>query len=236
MRVTSNVTIEAPFFGFPDVGHGGYTAGIMAERLAGSLEVRFLSPPPLEVPLTLTEHDEALALADGNTLIAEAKCAELDVVVPTPPSFEQAEASMAAYLNLPGRPSPTCMTCGTERAFGEGLRVFIGPVEGTGLAAGVWTPHRNFADEAANVRTRFVWAALDCPTFWGIRWANEDIGRVVTAKLAARVIAPIPADSPSIVVGWPIAHKKRLFRGGAAVFSASGDLLAVAEATWMRSD
>ena len=232
----STITIEAPFFGFPGIGHGGYTAGLISEHLPGPLEVRFANPPPLEVALSLVDRDGALALSDGEMLIADARRVDLDTSIPDPPSLREAELGMTANLNLQCHPSPTCMTCGPARAPGKGLRVLVGPVEGRDVVAGAWVPHGNFASEDGTVLTRFIWAALDCPTHWALRAAYGDQGRVVTARLAARLIAPIPADEPAIVMGWPVAKKgSRFLVGAAAIFSVTGEPLAFSEATWIRS-
>jgi hypothetical protein len=232
---TDTLTVEAPFFGFPNTGHGGYTGGLLAEHLAGTVQVKFVNPPPLEVPLSLARGEDTLTTSDGASVIAEARKVDLDIEIPEAPTFEVAEASAAANRDLRARPSATCMTCGPERAPGEGLRLFVGPVDGREIVAGAWIPHANFADADGILRTRFIWAALDCPTYWAVLSANGDQGRLVTARLAVRTIGPVPASEPVIVLAWPIAQRgRRLSVAGAAIVTPGGEALAVAEATWIN--
>jgi len=232
---TDTVTIEAPFFGLPNTGHGGYTGGLLAERLTGAVQVKFVNPPPLEVPLSLTHGEDTLTMRDGAGVIAEARKVDLDIDIPEAPTFEVAEASTATNRDLRPRPSPTCMTCGPERASGEGLRLFVGPVDGREIVAGAWTPHANFAAADGVLRPRFIWAALDCPTYWAVLSANGNQGRLVTARLAVRMVGPMPAEEPVIVLAWPIAQRgRRLSVAGAAIVTPGGEALAVAEATWIN--
>lgn len=233
---SSTITIEAPYYGFEGIGHGGYTAGRLAEHLDGQVEVKFVAPPPMEVPLDIEDRDGVLTLLADEQVIAEARPANLNIDIPTFPSLADARLSTEAYRNIARHPSPMCMTCGPERQFGEGLRVFAGHIPGAPVAAALWEPHPNFADAEGFVKKEFVWAALDCPTYWGIRAATADPGRIVTARLTAHLIHPVSQDERAVVTGWPIAERGRLLRGGAAIVSAEGEPLAIAEATWIRSE
>ena len=238
---TTTLTIEPVYFGFADIGHGGYTAGLIAEQLsplnADALEAKFVAPPPLGVPLTLVEDEEAATLSDGDQVIVEVRATVLETELPALPSLGEATTASAAYAGFTSHPAPMCMTCGPDRDPGAGLRVFVGPVEGRELVAGAWTPNAAFTDTEGFVFPRFVWASLDCPSYWAIASAHPDMGRVVTARLSADLRRPVPAGEPLVVIGWPLPKRgTRLFRSGAAIFTPGGQALAVAEATWINAD
>jgi hypothetical protein len=57
------VTIDAPFYGFPGVGLGGYAAGLLADRIPGSLQATLRKAPPLARPLQLQVTGEGAASA-----------------------------------------------------------------------------------------------------------------------------------------------------------------------------
>lgn len=237
---TTTMTIEPAYFGFAGIGHGGYTAGLIAEQRTSppvsALEAKFVAPPPLDAPLTLVEDDGVSTLRDGDALIVEVRPTILETQVPSPPSLDEATSASAAYAGFTSHPAPMCMTCGIDRDPGAGLRVFVGPVEGRELVAGAWTPNAAFADPEGLVFPRFVWASLDCPSYWAIASAHPDMGRIVTARLSVDLRHRVPADEPLVVTGWPLPRKgKRLFRSGAAIFTPDGELLAVAEATWISA-
>ena len=236
MTASETLTIGPEFFGFEGIGHGGYTSGLLAEHLPGSLEVKILQPPPLDTPMQLSTEDGQLTLTHADLVIARARRKALSMGVPPAPSLALAGQSMAFNRDLVEHPSPTCMTCGPQRDLGQGLRVFVGPSDDGELVAGSWVPHPNFADAEGNVRTPFVWAALDCPTYWAIRAGYGQQGRMVTGRLTVQTIAPVPTGSPCIVLGWPDQRKGgRLFVSGAAIVTPEGEPLAVAEAVWMSA-
>ncbi len=57
---------------------------------------------------------------------------------------------------------PCCFVCGPDRAPGDGLHVFAGPVEGSELVACPWVPDTSVASTRGSVSSEFLWAALDC--------------------------------------------------------------------------
>jgi acyl-coenzyme A thioesterase PaaI-like protein len=227
------VIVDERFHGYPGVAHGGYVAGSLAERFDEAVEVRFLAPVPVRVELDLRPEGDALVLSDGLSEMAVARGANLDVALPPVPSIDEAASAALGYRALSPRPSPTCMTCGIDRAPGEGLLVELGPVGD--LAAGAWSAHPSFAGPDGNLHSRFVWAALDCPSYWGLRFAVGEVGRLVTARLAASLVRPVPVGEAVIVVGWKIADRGKAFMlAGSGIFSSDGEPLAVARSTWMR--
>src|SRR5438067_2491138 len=77
--VVERVMIERRYCRPPNSAQGGYTCGLVAERLAGDCAmVAFGLPPPLERPLDLCRRNDGIAvLLDGERLLAEGARADL---------------------------------------------------------------------------------------------------------------------------------------------------------------
>ncbi|MET0273562.1 MAG: hypothetical protein ABW360_11285, partial [Phenylobacterium sp.] len=145
-----------------------------------------------------------------------------------------ARAAGGRYRGLEQRIHPICFTCGPQREDGDGLRVFVGQVEGAteGHVAGVWTPHAAFADEAGLTPVEIVWAALDCPGYFA--WV-ESLGRhgALLGTMTGEVLRQPKAGEECIVSAWPLAREGRKETAGVALFSAAGELLARAHQVWI---
>jgi hypothetical protein len=239
--MTGSLVIVSRFCGPPDSGNGGYVCGLIAGYLDGPAEVTLRQPPPLETTLTL-EHDAdgSIRVRDGQTLIAEATSSlnAPALQLPDPVSVQQARSAGArSHLRLhPGQhPFPTCFVCGPDRRPGDGLRIMVGPVAGRELSADLWYPAADLTSANGHVRPEFIWAALDCAGGIG---AIEDaiMGRApfLLGRLSARQIGEVKAGQPHVVTGWRLAAEGRKMLAGSALFAASGQPLAVAQATWIR--
>jgi hypothetical protein len=184
---------------------------------------------PLDTPLNVVrENDESVRLLEGDELVAEAHCApELDIQVPAPVSPDDARLASKRYRGLPGWVFRRCFVCGLARedAFG----VFAGKVDGRQLVASPWTPPEWTADAAGRVLPEFVWAVLDCPTYFAL-YTSGELPMSVLARLTAQVQAPVAAGDEHVVIAWPLDTDGRKRHAGAAVLSADGDTLAVARA------
>jgi hypothetical protein len=228
------ITIERRFNGPPGSGHGGWSAGSLAE-LTGSraAAVSLRRPPPLGRPLHVRAREGGgLEALDGDALVLEAE--PLDgVEVDAPPAVGPDAARAASTASPWGdrHPFPTCFACGPERAPGDGLRLFPGPV-GDGVLACPWTPAREFAGDDGAVVARAVWAALDCPT--AAPFAGPEPAPVVLARLAVALRAPVRADEPHVVGAWAVAVDGRKRRSAGVLWDAAGGMRAVAEALWIE--
>jgi len=257
--VLDPLVVEARFNGPPQSGNGGFVAGRLARRLhARTVEVTLRAPPPLGVPLQVRARaDGGLALHDGDTLLAEARAAGLELDVPPAPAYDDAHAAGALGRmragSRTGNPYLRCFGCGIERH--DGLRIIPSPVGETGIVATTWTPDASlaapgqpagtaagfttgfatgFAPEVpAEVATEIVWAALDCPA--GIAWVHRlpDAPPLVTGRITACIDGPILTGEPHIVIGWPIARDGRKLYAGTAVFDARGGLRARSLQLWL---
>jgi hypothetical protein len=232
--VAETVVVPRRFNGPKDSGNGGYTCGVVAALVdADSVRVSLRAPPPLERPLTVKRGD-GLTVLDGDTVVAEAAAAELDLDMPEPVGAEDAEeAARAGYERwTTGHPFPTCFVCGPDREPGDGLRIFPGQLPGRELWAAGWTPDASLADDG-EVRPECVWAALDCPTSAPV--ANFGKGApIVLAQLTTAIEAPVVSGRPHVLVSWKLGEDGRKRHGAAALFSETGELLARSRALWIE--
>ncbi len=111
-----SITIDERFCGPPGAGNGGYVCGRLAGLInAPAVEVTLRRPIPLEVPLSVLDHENgSVALQVDGALIAEAK-PSADLVLDHPPkrSFEEALRAMPGYTGLANsikNPSPAVLT------------------------------------------------------------------------------------------------------------------------------
>jgi hypothetical protein len=226
---TEPVSIPRRFNGPLENGNGGYCAGVAAGFLEGAAEASLRRPVPLDTPLDVVRQgDGSVRVLDGEVLVIEARSvAEVEVEVPAPVSPDQARAAAARYRGAADGPFSRCFVCGRARedAFG----VFAGAVEGRELVASPWTPPPWTADAAGHVRPEFVWAVLDCPTYFAL-YTDGELPMSVLARLAARIDAPVVAGTEHVVIGWPIEIEGRKHHAGSAVLSPDGEALAIARA------
>jgi hypothetical protein len=231
--MVETVTIETRFRGPPDSANGGYACGLLARRMDGAVEVTLRRPPPLEKPLEVEVENGGGSLLDGNELVAAARAAEVDVDVPESVSVDDAEAAAERCALLHDHPFPTCFVCGPDRAPGDGLRIFPGPVDGRLIVAAAWTPVDSLAHPDGRVVEEVVWGALDCPTSFGGALQGE-FSTSVLGRLTGRIVGPLEAGRPHVVVAWPIGADGRKWEGGSALFSDSGELKAYARGLWIE--
>ena len=228
--MAESVSISRRFNGPLESGNGGYSAGVVASScLSGPAAVNLRRPVPLDTALQVVRQgDGSIEVMDAGELIMDARSTpEVAIEVPEPVSVDDARAAAARYRGLHDGLFSRCFVCGRARedAFG----VFAGEVEGRDLVASTWVPPSWTADETGQVRPEFVWAVLDCPTYFAL-YAGGELPLSVLASLTARLEAPAAAGAEHVVVAWPIARDGRKHHAGSAVLSADGELLAAARA------
>jgi hypothetical protein len=246
----SAMVVPARYCGPTSSGNGGYTAGLLAERFANHphlrpecpvVEVTLRKPPPLDTDLTVEHLEEGptTRLLQGETLVAEARCTDEELAAVEDVSPAQAMESMAAYAGLRSHPFPRCFVCGPERAEGDGLRIFPGPV-GDGRVASVWTPHENLAEASdlldpgvQRVSLGTTWAALDCVG----GWSTDLEGRpAVLGQIAARVDALPVVGERHVVVGAELSSEGRKTFTASTVYDSDGRIVARARHIWIAVD
>jgi len=227
------ITVAGRFVGPPGIGNGGYSSGRFAALVEGPAEVTLLRPVPLDRPLLGSAVRDGVALVgDDDGSIAEVRSVDpLDRIdPPVRPGLDEARASASRspYLSAE-HPFPGCFVCGYEHP--DGLCVHAGPVAGAAAFAAPLDPGPSLPAEEGALATEIVWAALDCPSFPADRLgagAPHLLGR-----LSAEIVAPVPSDEPSVVVGWELRRDGRKLHTASALLSPQGELLARAAALWI---
>jgi len=227
--VSQILSVPGRFNGPLTSGQGGYCSGLIASFVEGPAEVALRSPVPLETPLDVSrENDGSVRVLDGETLIAEAHpTPELDVKVPEPVRVEEARLAKTRYRGSHDGTFSRCFVCGRARE--DAIGVFAGPVEGRQLAASSWTPPDWTASGAEGVLPEFIWAVLDCPTFFALDPGAERPMSVL-AGMTARIDTPVMAGEEHVAIAWPIKSDGRKHHAGSAVLSPKGEVLALARA------
>lgn len=229
----ATVVIDERFCGPRNSANGGYACAMAARWLEGTAEVTLRVPPPLGRPLTVERGEGRVWLRDRDVLVAEARPTTVDLEVPEPVELADARRASLRYPWRDAHPYPRCFVCGPERLAGDALCIFPGPVQGRSLYAAPWTPDPSLADRAGDVRAEFVWSALDCPS--GIVTdLFGDVSLILLGRLAADLRRPVRAELAHVVQAWPIIRDGRKLHTASAVFTAGGDLCAVARALWIE--
>jgi hypothetical protein len=226
----AELRLEERFCGPPATANGD-ACGAIAELLGDEVEVTLRRPPPLGRPLRLRVGDGGAVVHDGDELVADAHPATVALAVPATASPAETRAAAARSPLLQGHPFPTCFTCGPDRAAGDGLRIFPGPLPGGDLWAAPWTPDPSVADQDWLVVPAVIWAALDCPSGFA---AGVGDTMMVLGRMAARVLARPRADTAYCLVAWrtgPAAGRKQ--PTGSALLDVNGGVLAVARTVWV---
>jgi hypothetical protein len=225
-------TVPARFCGPAGAANGGYLAGLLAARLGGEAEVTLRQAVPLDRRLVVEPRGaDGLMLRAGDVVVAEAARSTLEVTPPAPVSLAEAEAGTRRFPRFVAHPIPRCFVCGPERAAGDGLRIFPGPVEGRDVVAAPWTPDPSLADADGATRPELLWAALDCTGAFAVN--EPPRGLALLGRLTARVTRRVPVAAPCVVMGWSLGTEGRKLYAGTAIFTPRGDLCAAARATWI---
>ena len=220
-------SVPSRFNGPLESGHGGYSSALFASLVEGPAEVTLRSPVPLDRPLDVMRDDGAVRVLDGETLIAEAApIPELELEVPPAVDVEQARIAKTRYRGSTDDLFSHCFVCGRARE--DALGVFAGTVEGRELVASPWTPPPWTADGSGQVLPEFVWAVMDCPTYFAVYPDTRPVSFL--GRMTARIDAPVAVGEEHVVISWPLAVDGRKRQAGAAVLSADGEVLAVGRA------
>jgi hypothetical protein len=227
--------ITRRFRGPPDSANGGYACGLLATHAEGAHRVRLHRPPPLDVPVSITRDDAGqLLMHRDEQLIAAGTAAEPRGDAPAPVSFEAARDAASRYRWAVGHPFAGCFVCGPEREPGDGLRIFPGPVAGRDVVAAPWVPDRSVCDPGGLVRAEVVWAALDCPSWFGLLEFEPGTTAGLLGQLTARVLRRPTAGEPCVALGWARGREGRKLHAGAALFGSDGALIGSSEAVWIE--
>jgi hypothetical protein len=232
---TTLLTVAPRFCGPPASANGGYFAGLVAALADVPVRVRLRRPPPLSAAMPVeVAPGGRIVVRHGEEVVAEARPEALSLAVPPAVSRLAAVEASLRCRGLQQHVFPRCFVCGPQRARGDGLRIFAGPVAGRaepGLVASPWIPDSSLALVDGRVAPQFMWAALDCPGYFAI--AAD--GRVaLLAEHVARIERRLRIDEPAVAIGWRIGGEGRLHEAGTALFGEDGEQVACARALWIE--
>jgi len=230
------ITIGRHFEGPTDLTLGGYISGIMAVHLdSDTVEVTMRKPTFMERPLILdTGTANRVFLYDGDTLLNEARPAELDFEIPEPITLEQARKAsrrdtVAAF--------PNCFGCGSARSEDDGLHLRSGPVEGRNMVAVDWTPRAAAvgAKEGEPVPETMVLTAMECPIAKAMELeAMRKPGEVaVLGRMTTKVKALPKVGEHCFFMGWPVERAGRRIEMAGTLNNAKGDVLVMCRLTFV---
>jgi hypothetical protein len=226
------LTIASRFCGPPGSANGGYLVGRFAQHAPHTVRVRLHRPVPLDTPLQIATRTEArLELMHGEALIASAEPATLELAVPAPPDYVGAMEASRHFIGFTGHAYPGCFVCGTDRARGDGLRIFAGPCATGAMVAAPWVPDAALCHDDGKVRPEFMWAALDCPGYFA---ARTDSVPMLLGEFTAHVDRRVHVDEPCVIIGWRIGGSGRKHEVGTALFDEDGEPCAQARAVWIE--
>jgi hypothetical protein len=223
-------TVAPRFCGPPGTANGGYFCGLVAASTGATVQVRLERPIPLERALTIRdEGGDKLGVWDEATRVATATPASLELLAPRPPDYLQALEASRRFSGFDRHAYPGCFVCGTERARGDGLRVFAG--EWGDMVAAPWTPDESLNHGDGKVAAEFMWAALDCPGYFA---ARSDGVPMLLGEFNAHVDRRVHVSESCVVVGWRIAVSGRKYEVGTALYDEDGELCGRARALWIE--
>ncbi len=186
-------------------------------------------PPPLDRDLLLLSSEGGWQLKDDDTVIATAAAGNTDIALRPAPSHSDVQHAPERFVSVDDHILPECFVCGPKRSPGDGLCLFTGPVDES-MVASYWTPTPDLAGPDGNVRQEFIWAALDCPSYFGLR--RTDL-LCLLGRMSAHIDGPIKASQRYRVAGWRTGGTGRKHLGAAAIYDDSGTALAWSDTLWV---
>jgi hypothetical protein len=242
--ITVTITIDAIYNGPENSGNGGYCCGLFAQALqeqqslAGDtvIEVTLRKPIPLDTDMKAEAHDEKLKFTDPDAnLIAIARLNEKPLPAPiTPPQLSATIEASKNYVGFDFHPYASCFVCGTERHQGDGLQIFPGRLNEQQVVVAPWQPFAALADDNGMIKKEFIWAALDCPSYYGVL-LDTSRDNALLGRMSLQIFEQaISVNQQYIIAAWPEGSNGRKHYGIAALYSLEGKCLAIARGTWIK--
>jgi hypothetical protein len=216
------ITLSRHYRGPLMSANGGYACGRLAAFVdADEVEVTLRLPPPLERPLDVERNGDGVRLLDGDTLVAEAQPARVEIESPAPVSVDEAEAARERHVRDWSPDFRECYVCGVRE---DGLEIRVGLVAGR-------EPLHASPIALRESGAEFVWAAIDCPGAYAV--GAEGRGDIVLGRMTARVLRVPEVGEQCVVTSWPLGEDGRKLFAGTALFAEDGEPLALARQTWI---
>jgi hypothetical protein len=223
-------TVPARCNGPAHSGNGGYCAGLFATLVGEPAEISLRRPIPLDSPLTVAGHE---IRHDGDLIAAVAPAPGYAPKAPPPVTRAEAEAGRDAYRGARSGAFSMCFVCGRGRP--DAMGVFAGQIPGRQVVATPWTPTADLAGPDGAVDSRYVWAALDCPTYSASFVDGEgDLPVAYLGNVVGAVLAPVPVLEDLLVIAWPTGQERRKHWASSAILDHEGTLLAACDALMIR--
>lgn len=230
------IVISKHFEGPTDLALGGHISGLMGVHIdSDTVEVTMRKPTYMERPLTMdTTTPDRVYLYDGDTLLNEARPAELEVEMPHAISLDQAKKASCRHEKAA---FPNCFGCGSGRAEDRGLHLRSGPVEGQNLVAIDWVPEAGVigVKHGERVPETMLLTGMECPIAKamepeGMRKPHET---VVLGRMTTKIISLPLVGGQYYFMGWPIERAGRRIEIAGTLNSESGDVLAMTRLTFV---
>jgi hypothetical protein len=226
------INVARRFCGPANSSNGGYFAGLVARLESDTLTVRLLKPPPLDTELNVVEREDGgIEVRERETLVAEARPSELKLELPAAPSYFEAVEASRRYTGFHAHRFPTCFVCGTQRARGDGMRIFAGRIPERQIVAAPWVPDSSLDQGDGKVRPEFMSAALDCPGYYAI---TDDDRMMLLGELTVHLDRLVHIDESCTVIGWSIGSNGRKYAAGTAIFDEDGEVCGRGRALWIE--
>ncbi len=155
----------------------------------------------------------------------------LDFEIPGPPGEDELEAAAMSFPGPSGHPIPGCFVCGTERGPGDGLCIYPGESPHRDVMVAEWVSGEEFADEHGHVDERFIWAALDCPSYFALL---EPRPLALLARLAGRIERPVTPGDRLRITAWELRREGRKHFSATVIHDDAGEVVALAQALWIE--
>lgn len=232
--------IKNRFNGPPNSAHGGVACGVFAAALnSRSATVRLLSPPPLDVELTV-EADGANFLVtgpDGPVAQVRKHAPTEDFEPLTVRTTEDMKTARQQWIDhfWPKSFFPTCFACGHLRSAGDGLELYAGQVPDTNLAAAYWIPDDSLAHEG-KLPDWMLWAVVDCPSGAALLSELTEGSTMMLGELALQILESPVVGERYQVIARSVGREGRRLLSDVAILDEDNGYLARGTATWIEFD
>lgn len=233
MHRSDPIRVSRRFTGPDGMGNGGYVAGLVAEAVGGPAKIRLHAPTPLETDLHIEIEDGMVRLVDDGRLLVEGmplgKPLDLDPI-PAPPSADEIDVASGNFPDSDSHMAPNCFVCGVDRDPEDALCIFAGDSPARDVSVAAWVPNEDLAGPDGHVRTRYLWAALDCPSYFALGQTDRV---ALLAGFAARIERQVAPGEKLTVTGWPLEADGRKLHAGSVIHDEEGHVVACARALWV---
>ena len=220
--MTVTVRIDPRFHGPPGSGNGGYTCGVLAALVGEPAEVTLRSPPPLDVAMSFRDG----TLLHGEHVVAEARrvdALELELPADGPPTLAAAVQAAAGYVGA-SRSTPSRRASSAGRCARRATASASSPARSETAASRLRGRRASRAASSSGPRSTARVRS---------RRATKAAARCSSGASSARSRACPRTGRTASSSGGRSARDGRKRYAGTAVFSAEGEVLARARATWI---